>query len=450
MAGITDEVGQGNSLWEALSDDSIYPGHRPGYELCKLIAVAHPLGHKITAAPIEQALREKPAHTISTEPHDDVVREFERVWQELGCDEAIMSCAIQSRIYGAATITIGGVDTKGDELPTDRMLTAEELAHETIYLNVYDPLPTAGSLTIDQNPNSPDYLKAPRRIKAGSKIYTSGRFCLLMNQSPVYLSWTSSAFGFSGRSSFAQIIYDLGTYLRALRAIRMVADKAGIIVAKFEQTGSTTDQLQASAIDAARKVLKNARNGDIFSIGINDSLESLNLQNIDTALQNAMEETIKSIAAGAAMPAPMLNSEAFAYGFSGGEQDAMRVASYLMERRDWLMPLYRFLQPNIMRRAWNRDFIASMRVKDPVRYGPMGDEAIFQEWRNNFHMEWPSLIEEPESEKQKTAQQLFSASLDTWRELSPALSSQDKNRLLNWVVACVNDSGFFPTRLELS
>ena len=63
--------------------------------------------------------------------------------------------------------------------------------------NCFDPLNTAGSLVLNQNPNEIDFQKV-KGIIVNGRAYHRTRTVVIMNEDPIYISFTGSAFGVIG------------------------------------------------------------------------------------------------------------------------------------------------------------------------------------------------------------------------------------------------------------
>src|SRR6201999_3463655 len=94
---------------------------------------------------------------------------------------------------------------------------------------------------------------------------------------PVYLDYQSSSFSFSGRSIFLRALYPMKSFINTMIQADMVAAKAGLLIEKVQQNGSIVSNLMEKATGRKRNLLKEGGNGNVLSIGQNDSIESLNL-----------------------------------------------------------------------------------------------------------------------------------------------------------------------------
>src|SRR5690348_8178897 len=157
-----------SQLMAILNQDDICPGADPSYQICKTLYSYHPLGAKMVDAPIGLAQSMPRTITIPDSPEDDLLEAYWREWKTLGrvgADRLIGNAMRVSRIYGIGSIVVGEID--GDPAkPIDMW----KLAKKDLYFNILDPLNTAGSLVLDQDPNAPDFLK-PKALRVGSQTY---------------------------------------------------------------------------------------------------------------------------------------------------------------------------------------------------------------------------------------------------------------------------------------
>lgn len=431
-----------NALWKAMMGEDILPGHAPGYEMCKLIYTSHPLGAKIAGMPVDMALGEAREIRVDAAPDDEPAREFLRHWEYNGCDEVIAQLGTKARVYGLAALIFGAVDpATGDPIPTDQPLPLERLHQLDIYFNVVDPLNAAGSLVMEQDPNSPDFLKPPSAVTVGGRTYCKGRFVILQNEGPEYLDYEGSTYGYSGRSSFRRCIYPLRSYLETQVANNQVAHKAGVLIAKIKQASSTANRMMQVFSTLKAERLKISGNENVITIDKDEDISSLNLMNVDGSLSGVRQSIIEDIAAAATMPAQILKSQTLAQGFGEGTEDAKQIAQYIAGRRRWLRSAYGFCDTVTMRRAWNPGFIMAMREKHPEEYADKSDETIFREWRDSFTARWSS--ENSDTEAFETTEKKYRIILDTARLLYPMVQNSPEGMasLLEFVQTNINNTG---------
>jgi hypothetical protein len=438
----------GSSLGSSLSDlllaEDIEPGTAPSYQLCKTIYVSHPLGQKMAEAPITQAQSMPRQITVGEEAPKELVEEFEAEWKRRECDSYIHNVHSLRRVYGIASITLGC-----KEKPTDEPLDMAQLYSLPIFFNVLDPLNTAGSLVMNQIPTAADFNKPGQVVVSGQKYHPS-RYQVVMNEHPVYIEYTASAFGFVGRSVYQRALFPLKSFILTMIADDVIATKNSVLVAKQKQPGSVLDKIMEAMAGIKRTLLKWARAGQVLSIGQEDSIETLNMQNVKEAGEYSRGNILKNIATAADMPAVMLENETLTEGFGEGTEDAKIIVRYLGTIRAQMDPTYAWFDAIVMRIAWNPVFYLRMQKKYPEQYGTREYEDVFGEWRGAFKAIWPSLLEEPESERVKTAEVRLRSIVSILQTLLPIVDVANKVRLVQWACDALNeDKDLFKRELIL-
>ncbi|MEK7916629.1 phage portal protein [Burkholderia contaminans] len=423
-------------LMRLLTTDDLQPGSPPSYEMCKVIYSYHPLGAKMAEAPYEEALSQDREITIPGSPEDDLVQAFRKEWKKLGgigADEIIKNFMTLKRVYGIASLIVGARD-----LPTDEPLPIDRLHELDLYFNILDPLNTAGSLVLNQNPNAPDFQK-PQFLRVADHDYHPSRALIALNEAPIYIEWTNSAFGFVGRSVYQRGLYPLKSYVQAMITNNAIIEKAGLLIYKMKSPGSVVDKVALAWGNLKRRMLKGAKTGNVMSIGIEESVESIDLKNIRDAAEFALNNVKKDIATSAKMPAVMLNQETLTEGFGEGTEDAKLIARFIDRVRIEMGPAYDFLDPIVMRRAWSPEFYASMQRKHPSLYGNVPYATAFMEWKNAFTATWPNLLVEPDSEKIKTDDVITKAAIACVEVMLPELDPENKATAIAWLAEVMNE-----------
>lgn len=440
-----------SSLMKILMADDIVPGAAPSYESCKTLYSFHPLGAKMAEAPIEEAQSQEREITIPGAPEDDLIAAFNREWMAIGmtgADEIIKGLMTLKRVYGIASLGVGGRFLNGDDFPTNEPLPYERLHEMEVYFNTWDPLNTAGSLVLNQNPNAPDFQK-PQYLRVSGKDYHSSRAVIALNESPIYIEWTNSAFGFVGRSVYQRALYPLKTYVQTMITDQAVAEKAALLVMKMKSPGSVIDQRARNWLGLKRSALKGAKTGNVISIGIDEGIESVDLKNLRDAAEFSRNNCIKNIATAAKMPASMLYQETLTEGFGEGSEDAKIIARFIDRMRIEMNPAYRFMDQVVMRRAWSPEFYKVMQRKY-AEYASVPYETAFYEWKNSFTATWPNLLVEPDSEKIKVDSEILKAAISAVEVLSPLLPQSEKARAAIWLAETMNERKLmFSSPLEL-
>lgn len=426
----TDAIGAwplSSNLKQMLEAPDIAPGSPPSYELCKAIFTDHVLGAKIAQTPIEMAMNEARHIEIQNGPESRIKDKFLSEWEAIGCDATIKSCATLSRVYGVCSVVLAAED-----VPSNEPIKPEALPGMTIAFNVLDPLNTAGSLVLNQDANAIDFLKPTGTITAAGQPYHRSRAVVLMNEEPVFLDYSVSAFGYVGRSVYQRVLYPLKSFVSTMIANDMVARKAGLIIAKMKQPSSIADRMMAGAFAQKRELLKVGENGEVLSIGEDDDVFSIPLMNVDASLAASRQNIIDDIAAGAPMPSLLISAKSFAQARGDGTEDAKAVAQFIDGIRRWMRPLYDYFDTICMYRAWTPEFYETIQ-NDYPEYANVPYETAFADWRNSFFASWPSFLKEPESEQIEVEKVTFEAALGLFRELSGQVDPENRARLAEWL-----------------
>ncbi|HFV9221173.1 TPA: phage portal protein [Enterobacter roggenkampii] len=435
-----------SELMALLDSDDIQPGSTVGYQTCKTVYLYHPLGGKMVDRPIKMAMNEpRTVHVAQSYGLEQRLRDaFEREWKAMGANQHIANAARIARIYGVSAIA----------MLVDNQEPNESLDYRTLYkhnvsFNILDPLNTAGSIVLNQDPNAQDFQKVDG-IRVAGKPYHKSRCVVVQNEDPIYLAYNPAAFGFTGRSVYQRALYPLKSFIQTMRTDDMVAVKGGLLVTKIKGPSSVVNNMMQKLSGIKRMMLKRGKTGEVLQIGESDNIESIDLSNLEKPLDSARKHILENVAAAADMPAIILNSETFAQGFGEGTEDARAVAVYIDNIREWLDQLYAFFIRVCQYRAWSIEFFQSLRADFPELKNTYS--VYFASWINNFEYRWPSSLKEPESEKVKVDETRFKAIVSMLEVVLPQLTADPENRatLIEW--ACENanaNENLFPQRLNL-
>ena len=433
----------GNTLSDLLLAPDIEPGADPSYQLCKAIYLYHPLGRKMAEAPTILAQSQAREVVVDDAPSDRVVQRFRDVWDSLGCDKHIFNVVRQSRIYGIASIAA----LVGEEDPAEPM-GWEDLASKEVGFNVLDPLNTAGSLVLNQDPNAPDFQKHAG-IRVFGKKYHRSREVTLLNEEPIYIAFTSSAFGFVGRSVYQRALFPLKSFVQTMITDDLISLKVGVLVAKVKNAGSIVNQAMKTFVGLKRDVVKEAQVGNVISVGPDEAIESIDMQNLDGPFELARKNILKNIATAADMPAALLENETMVSGFGEGTEDAKNIAKFVDRHRQEIDPVYAWFDRIAMRKAWTEEFYETIRHDFPEEYKDVPYQTAFVRWQNSFKAKWPSLLTEPDSERAKTEKVKLEGVVSVIQVLGAMLDPENKARLVQWAVDEVNESELlFATDLD--
>src|SRR5215469_2726001 len=424
----------GNALQDLLVAPDIIPGDTISYETCKEIYLYHPLGARIVEGPVSLALSQKRDIKVPDSPMEHCADAFNDEWKQIGGDYLVHNLITVSRIYGVASIALL-VDGLKSNVPIDYW----DLPELNISFNVLDPLNTSGSLVLNQNPNALDFMKY-RQIAVQGTVYHQSRSVTVTNEKPIYLGYTTSAFGYVGRSAYQRAFYPLKSYIKSLIADDLVETKVGVLVAKIKQPGNFVDNIMSWAAGFKRALVKEAETGNVLNITPEEEIESLNMQNLEGPHVLARRNILENIANAVDMPVKLLTQESFAEGFGEGSEDAKAVARYMDRLRETMDPVYRFLDRIVMHRAWTPPFFKQLRKQFPEKYGDMSYKEAFYDWMNSFQAKWPSYLREPDSDQVKVDDTKMKAAISIYQILEFSFDPENKARLVQWLADAVTNN----------
>ena len=272
---------------------------------------------------------------------------------------------------------------------------------------------------------------------------------MVYNEQPIYISYTPSSFGYVGRSVYQRALYQLKGYIQSMITNNHVQEKAGLLIIKSKKPGSIVDQAMQAMASLKRNMLQGAKTGNVLEIGIDDSVETLNMQNVDIAMKQSRDNIIADIALAAGRPARLLSEESYTEGFGEGTEDAKSIARFIDGYRKELKPIYDMLDPIVMARAWNTDFYLAIQNDFP-EYAGIPYETAFVQWRNSFTSVWPNLLKEPDSEAIKVEEVKFKAVNDFVNAIKDDLDPENKALLFQWEAELFTElKMLFPVPLDL-
>ena len=423
FASITNLGGPSNlgtPLLDLLMCDEIQPGSDPSYQICKELLLYHPLGAKVAEAPIKMAQSQARVITVQDAPKE-VVEEFLRVETALKCQRHILNYRRLSRVYGMSSMVLGCVDKAANE-PLD-MTKLWELP---IFFNVFDPLNMSGSVIMNQVPNTPEFNQATHVICNGQRYHRS-RCQIALNEEPIYIAYTSSAFGFTGRSVYQRALYPLKSFIKTMVADDVIAGKNALIIFKQKSQGGLINKVMQGIAALKRMFLKAATTGEVATIDITEDIQTVDMQNVDGAGTYSRDNILKNVATAADMPAKLLQNETMIGGMAEGTEDAKNISKYIDGVRLDMKPDYDFTDNIVRYRAWMAPaFFERIKALYPKEYGGMTHEQAFTEWCRSFAAAWPSLLTEPPSETAKQEEVQVAGNIDVVELFFPKLDPENQ------------------------
>jgi len=418
---------------EILGASRIQPGDQASYETCKALWEYHPLGGKLVEKPVNMALFKRRLYALEDDPGNRIITQFEDAWTRLEITQKIKNLHYVIRCYGAGAIGVGNQGAA-----TADALDLWKLREEDLYISVFDPLNTAGSMVSNQDPNSPNFQAPNKVVTIQGAAWHPSRTLRLFNGAPIYLSFQNSTFGYTGRSVFQRVLYPMQSYLKTMPVNDMVAEKAGLLIVKRVQNSSTVSGLMGFSGKKKREMVKEAITGNVLEVGKDDSVESLNLQNVDDALKGALENIIASIAAGSDTPARLINDEAFALGFSDGTEDSKSVAQHIDGVRQTLDSSIEFFEKIVQHIAWSEDFYAALSAEYPDYVAERTYKEMFYVWQRDFSSKWAPLLEEPKKEQQEGEAKLIDQVVKLFTALTARIDQANYATAVEWVADIAN------------
>lgn len=439
-------------LRDLLMADDIDVGSDPSYQLCKTIYTHHPMGQKMAEAPTRLAQSQAREISVPGSPGQALKDAFNKKWRDLDIDAAIFNTMRQSRIYGVSSVAALTQDEETGEWDDPAQpLDFPNLWKKKILFNVYDPLNSSGSLVLNQNPLAPDFQKKLNGIRVSGQTFHPSRGHVQMNEDPIYLEFTSSAFGFVGRSVYQRALMPLKSFIQTMVTDDLITVKSGILIATMKQAGAPINERQRTMFGIKRNVVKEAVTGSVIGIGEGEKIETLNLTGIAETYALARNNIVKNTATAADMPARLLDQETLAAGLGGeGTEDAKAIARYIERHREEMRQIYAFFDQIVMYLAWTEEFFQSLKAQYPREMRRTVYATEFMRWQNAFCATWPSILIEPDSEKAKVEKDKLASVVSILVTLLNLADPDTKAKLVQWAMDEVNSLRFlFSTQLDL-
>lgn len=414
------EPQRNTALYRNLVDEVIEPGHGLSYQLAKQIYLEHPMGGRIVDNVINLAFSQQ--RTIAGIP-EAAKKAFKSAWSAARADTAIKNVARHARIYGIGTLVDLGEGS----------------------FKVYDPLITAGSLVASLDPLSRDFLSPNDPVVQDLK-FTPANSIVAFNGTPIYLAYSQSAFGYTGRSVYYNMLPLLAGFLVSTEVDTLVLKKSGVLIAKTKPTGAAVNRLSQWWQRKKASDVKRALNGNVLAVEVDESIETLNMQNTSDAMTTARNNVISNIATALDAPAVILQNDVLTNGFGEGKEDAKIIAQYVERYRTELEHLFDWMTPRIQKLAWTEEWYESFKLGNPA-YKEVPYATAINYWENHFEYEWPNYLIEPDSEKVKKEEAGFNAYRALYETLQAGIKTPATRRALAQALLDLTDSDEMRTLL---
>lgn len=390
-----------------------------GYKECKDLYANWALGKRFVESIIDFSLSQKREVEIPNAPQE-VKDRFDLIAKKMKIDSIVKQGAIINRIYGI----VGIFATTTNPMDNFKNLTIDERLNSDIAFNVLDPLNFR--TTISQDPKSPDFLK-PSNCSVGGRIVGSKRIYVGFNGNPLFIQWTPSALNFAGRSVFANMRRLIIAWANLFEALERISLKASSILV----TNSATllkDSTSYSVANASAELLKQMRQGQVAMLNKGQTAEFFNL-NGATEISSMIAEVKEALTMALNdTPIQLLLDKDLSNGLSNGSEDMRSVIIKVNSFREtYLNPIYDFLDSYLFYKAWDNDFISSIKTKY-ADYQILGNEQIRQMWINDFDYKWKSIYPKTPDEETKEKDSILNRATLA-KELG--VSTKDLQEILN-------------------
>ena len=368
------------------------------YHTCQLIRRFHPAGQALVSMPIIKAQANGRDIQISSAPQM-VIDAFNETSMRYGTDNLAHDLLSGAKAFGVTSIIIGQYDVE-----TESPLDVSKLSSQAFF-NVVDPLNTTGGNTHNQQPNQRNFLATPSIVKVQGIGYHSSRCFTLRNpfEPSLFLNYNTASFSYAPASCYERPLFYLKLFLENDLALSAGNRKVGSFIHKkaFQNT-TTLDAANQSIKGFIRQKINALFNGEVAVIGSQDEITTVELTHFSESLKATYEAIIDriSLASSDGIPSSMLKGALLSHGLNGdGDNDKAKENECIIKHQEALKPIYGFLDPLMMRIAWNDpDFYAAIQARYPEYKGVSHRSAVTQ-WINGFQWEWNPVEEPTDTEK---------------------------------------------------
>lgn len=282
---------------------------------------------------------------------------YEKEVEDTARDSALLGAVLNARIFGDAACYLNVLD----ESPKRSL--AFDGSGKILRFFYTDPLFAQG--TVGQDPTKMDFLLI-NKMTIGGKVYHPTRYKRTIHGLPLPLSFTPSAFRFTGVSLYQRIIpFLLAFYQFVDVAFARVLPKMGTLLYKQEQkdANNTVDLLQSSGIQQRTNVLQKIINS-FNGVGLNSG-DDLNFMGGQAGeLDQMLKMLLHLISILSGYPKDFLSDKGFAGVFSEGGADALMNERYYNNfARNIFKPLFDWSNQIILDNMLTNDVLSNINFK---------------------------------------------------------------------------------------
>lgn len=387
------------------------------YQECKDLYSYWSLGKRLVESIVDFSLSVDREVIVKNAP-EEVATRFKEIEDNQGITQLVKNFLILTRTYGASALFVASKKPNDDF----KNLQDEDYKYDFKF-KALDPLNFRA--VISQDPLSYDFLEA-KHIAVNGRLIGKNRGFVLFNGNPMFIQFNKSNLNFGGRSVFANMGRLITTWDQLYSSLEAIAVKAGAVVIENGQN-SMADPVGFEVAHQSALLFQQMKAGNVAMLNAGQTANFFNLngateigdmiQNVKEALAMALNDT----------PTAILLDKDLSNGLSNGSEDMRNVIIKVNSFRQlYLKPVYEFIDSHLFFKAWDDDFINSMRSK--ADYANLSNYEVRLKWINDFEYQWKSIY--PKTPDEATKQN--SESVDTLVKIKDlGGSSEDIEEALN-------------------
>ena len=387
------------------------------YQECKDLYSYWSLGKRIVESIVDFSLSVERDIVIKDAP-EEVATRFKEIETKQNITQLVKNFLILTRVYGAASLFVASKKPEDDF----KNLSPDDYKFDFTF-KALDPLNFKCS--ISQDPLSYDFLEA-KYISINGRLVGKNRNFVLFNGNPMFIQFNKSNLNFGGRSVFANMGRLIETWDTLFTALEAIAVKAGAVIIENSQS-SMSDPTAFEVAQQSARLFQQMKIGNVAALNAGQTANFFNL-NGATEIGAMIKEVKEALAMTLNdTPTAILLDEDLSNGLSNGSEDMRNVIIKVNSFRElYLKPVYEFIDKHLFFKAWDDDFINSMRSK--ADYSGLSNYEIRLKWMNEFDYKWGSIYPKTPDEESKSKNE----SIDTLLKIKElGANSQDLEDALN-------------------
>jgi hypothetical protein len=414
------------------------------YDNCKTILNYHPLAPAITRKPFTDAFARGFEYSF---PDNNIVPEAKERFEKMAekATEWVIDTYRLALGYGLSGLSLV-IDGENPAAPIDTGWISSQL--ENLFsFNSLDPLPIAGSVVTDLDPNSPKFLKSfAFRVRGQSYHFSRCQVVVNPVESKDYLKYRSENYGFNPPSIFVRALPALQQYLRLRIAENFLGSKVASIVINQDVKSSVYDKITEVISKIKRSKVDDLTNGQVITIGLDDKISSLDLANAHQVMAYLHESNMNDLASSTGWQASYLKHAMLSTGFADGSNDAAQIDKMLFGVQGFTKKTFQWIDDILFYCAWTDSFIDSIAQQYPDIYRGYSRNQIRNMWRTGYERIYNPPTAEPakdKSESQKTQLDIINGVATLLQQVS------GQPALFDFVQNAINTANILDAEIEI-